>query len=108
MNVSISSFSLGNWYRKDPIVPGMKVCPSNGVSSVGTITEIGPPSATNGLYGNGIPQSITVLWGTGNKRGKITTVEPDRLADLNAYIACCEEYIYGFNKLIAEANTLGM
>lgn len=108
MQIKISQFRLDNYYRDDPVTPGIKVCPSNGPTSVGVITEVGKLVSGGYHYSKKHPESVTVVWATGKKRGKRLVHEPGTLADFDKYMGAIKKAHDELESLRTEAETLGL
>lgn len=102
MNIKLADYSLRYSYHNKDVQHGDYVCPSNGSSSVGRITDIkGDDDSYEG-------KTYTVVWGTGKKRGKQSDHRGHTLVLLKLYLASVNRDTNRINALIQEASTLGM
>lgn len=105
MNISLSSHRLLlNGGRK--IHPGTKVCSTNGSYTVGVIVDVGKlvPHVRRRMA----PEFVSVLWGTGKKRGKIETKLPENLINYDSYFAAIQEEYKRLDGLNEEVKTVGL
>lgn len=105
MNIKLSRYSLSNSRYKN-IIPGMRVASSNGVSNIGVIIAIG--KIVKDYWKEDKPEDVTVLWGSGNKRGKFTKHDPENLIDVDAYINCIETHCDYLKTLQNAAKNVGL
>lgn len=107
MSIHINDFRVSErYYSKDLSEPGMKVCPCNGMTSVGTVIDFGKRTSNcwNGLtYAN-----VKVLWGTGKKRGKVSEHPAYNLIDLVSYLEAIKKELSQIESMIQEASTVGL
>src|SRR5208337_2057179 len=103
MNIKLAAYSL-RYSRSDNVQHGTLVCPANGATSVGTTVEIGKKKGTFEWEG----RDFTVVWATGNKRGKKMIHRGWTLVDLRQYLAAIKEETDRIDALIQEASTMGM
>lgn len=109
MQIKISDYNLTAYYHTPVIEPGMKVCPCNGATSVGIVIDVSTKKASiNSYEKKKYPETVTVLWGTGTKRGKKMLHKPDSLVDLDGYMQAIKRSYDKLDEMVKEAQTIGM
>ena len=104
MQVKLQLYNLGGYYRSSKeIQVGDKVCPANGFTSVGIIVDIKEPAKDS--YGG---NQYTILWATGNKKGKKLIHDGRNLVSVKHYLAACHLRLDKAEALLAEANQFGV
>lgn len=106
MQIKLTYYNLASYYEPVSIVPGLRVCPSNGAKSIGVITHIGKISVDR--WNRKLPIDVTVLWTTGNKRGKQSVNTPDTLTAFDAYMAAVKSEYDKLDTLSKEALRFGL
>lgn len=106
MQIKLSTYNLV-YSSKITIRYGMQVCPSNGATSVGTVVGMSTEQHPNSYYIHA-PARVTILWGTGKKRGKRTDHPPENLTDFTRYMAAVKAEYDSLAKLESEAKSVGM
>lgn len=86
MEVKLSYYSLASRYGTKIIIPGTKVCPCNSDESVGIVMNSVP--IKDDYWKD---ESVTVLWQTGKKKGKVSVHNATNLTDFNKFFAAVEE-----------------
>lgn len=105
MNIRLADHKLGGWNDGTKIQVGTKVCSGNGAYSVGIVVDVGK-SESKGYPWRG--RSITVLWGTGNKRGKREVKNSTLLTNFDAFLKTHREEYERLQKMADEASTVGL
>ncbi len=106
MNIKLSYYCLCTRWAPEKINPGTKVCSSNGTKSVGVVVGVGKNKKNH--YDKMAPEEVTILWGTGKKRGKITTHNPENLVNFDKYFAAVKKEYDNLESKIKEVSTVGM
>jgi hypothetical protein len=107
MQVKLTQYSLAGWYgRTIEVKPGMKVCPSNDATSVGTVVDI--PEVKEDYYKQIVPKSVAVVWATGKKKGQRTIHPVVNLVDFEGYLEAVKAQYDKLKKLKTEALTFGL
>lgn len=81
---------------------GDRVCPANGIKSVGIVIDIKHGSD------DWLGKNYTILWGTGKKRGSISKHPGKNLVNLKCYLEAIQKHIEEVDALLQEASTVGM
>lgn len=92
-------YRLDKYYNGHSVMQGTKVCPSNGLKSLGTIVnviEVEP----NAYWAS---RKVEVLWETGKKKGKRTTQSIRSLVHFKDYAAAVKSAQDLIEKLTKEA-----
>lgn len=105
MNIKLTYYNITHSWNNSKISHGTQVCPCNGATSVGTIVDI---SKRKQEYRKNLPATVTVLWGTGKKRGKKTLHPPENLINFTEYLAAVKDQYDELQKLQDEAKSMGM
>ena len=93
-------------YVHHSISIGMRVCPLNGMKSVGIITDVEVETPTGFHPDKMESKHVTVRWTRGPNKGKTEVKEPRHLANFEAYKQAVTEHLNELNDIEAEA-TMG-
>lgn len=96
-------------YRMDSENPTirMRVCPSNGATSIGIVVDIEPLDAEDSGWSARYYREITVMWATGKRRGTHSKHPACNLVDFDKYMNRIKEESDKLEKLSQEANSFG-
>lgn len=109
MNIRLASYSLSSMFGRSGVTKssmiGVKVCPTNGTSSVGTIVDIGKKiHAPYHFYTN---YELKILWGYGPKKGQLETKSSGLVVHFDNYLAAIRKECNQLEAKAIEASTVG-
>lgn len=109
MNIKLSNYEISSLLRRQHLTKasliGIKVCPLNGTTSVGTVINVGKKTKTP--YYDAISYELKILWGSGSKRGKVELKSSGLVADFGRYLTAIKTEYDMLEAKAIEASTVG-
>lgn len=108
MNIKLAYYKLIGYGETACITPGTKVCSCNGARAVGVIVGMSDKKKDIYYQRKKVPETVTVLWGSGSKRGKLQQVDPENLINFDQYFRAVEKDYIELKLMFDQAATVGM